>query len=834
MTLIILDPNLEGEAGHHLAYDLAIAKEALARAEPATIVAHRRFPATTIEGVRILPHFTETTYAVRHADPVTGRLDDYRALNDLLQDELAALPRGEFRPGDCVLVPTTTENHLAGFLGWMKGFDPSEAPLFVVHLMFPSGVAVDAAGRSSVEDPLRALFYRLADRVGQEGGPPVHLFASGGQHAAEFSALLGRAIAPHPLPIRPEPGAAAAPQRALLFAGDARIDKGVALLPALLPRLAAANPDWRFAAHVNAAQAWGEARAAAEALPGLRAGAPNIEVTSGRLAATAYLDLLRGARIALFPYDPALYRRKSSGVLWEAISLGLPVVVPAGTWLENEARHWGAGHVAYPAHSADAIAEAFADALPRIPELQARSVEAGLRYRAANGAPALVDQIAALWVRHKATAALVRRALHTPVDLQRMEAGWHRPETVDGRQVRWTAQEPVIAFDWPFDEPWEVELTLLSFFGADQLDRCEAVAGETPVSLSSTRIGRGARLVVQGPGPGRAQPRVTLKLRFPFTYRPANEARDLGVLVAGIRLGPVAQQGAALVARAQDGPAARVLGAPAAGGGWPVAPALSGEVTADPAAPCVLAFRFGPAAVPALRGLVLYVNAVPVPMQTSAAGAEWLATATLPPALLRQGEPAAWDLVADQDAGAAPVLRGVAAAPMAGTSVRDAEAVTSGDEAQHLSAPDGEQDAPAHGSLDDTPARDGTRIRWDLSAGIGPQEGPLDELGIPGGVRWVVARRACLVLEAAEEGPARLQLRYRSLLPRQGLRAALNGDAETVLEATGTGLREAHGLVLDLALRAGVNELALHFTGAVREPGTGRELVLLIEDAAIG
>ena len=31
MALVILDPNLEGEAGHHLAYDMAIAREARAR-----------------------------------------------------------------------------------------------------------------------------------------------------------------------------------------------------------------------------------------------------------------------------------------------------------------------------------------------------------------------------------------------------------------------------------------------------------------------------------------------------------------------------------------------------------------------------------------------------------------------------------------------------------------------------------------------------------------------------------------------------------------------------------------------------------------------------------
>ncbi|WP_198371013.1 hypothetical protein, partial [Roseomonas rosulenta] len=614
--------------------------------------------------------------------------------------------------------------------------------------------------------------------------------------------------------------------------------------------------------HVNAAAAWGEARAAAEALPGLRAGAPNIEVAAGRLAPEAYLDLLRGARIALFPYDPALYRRKSSGVLWEAISLGLPVVVPEGTWLEHEARHWGAGHVAHAAHSAEAIADAFADALPRIAELQARSAEAGARYRAANGAAALIDQVAALWVRHKATAALVRRALHTPIDLQRMEAGWHRPETVDGRQVRWTAQEPVIAFDWPFDEPWEVELTLLSFFGAEQLDRCEAVAGEGPVSLSYTRIGRGARLVVQGAGPGRAQPRVLLKLRLPYTYRPANEARDLGVLVAGIRVGPVAQEAAARMVRAQDGPSARVLGTAAAGGGWPVAPALSGEVASDPATPCVLAFCFAPAGIPVLRSLALHVNAVPVPMEISAAGEEWLATATLPPALLRQGAPAAWDLVADAAAGEAPVLRRVSAAPMAGTAAPGAgpaevrahadpteataqdgvTAVPARDDLAEVAARigladapsrEGFADAPSRDGIGDAPSCDGACIRWDLSAGIGPQEGPFEDLGIAGGVRWVVARRACLVLEAAAEGPARLKLRYRSLLPRQALRAELNGGPETAIEATGTGLREAHELSLDVALRAGMNELALHFTGAVREPGTGRELVLLIEAATI-
>jgi hypothetical protein len=236
MALVILDPNLEGEAGHHLAYDMAIAREAMARGEAVSIVANRRFTTAAIDGVRFLPHFSTSTYAELHPDPVTGAADDWRLLNDLLQSELALLPRSEFRPGDAVLVPTATENHLAGYIGWMKGFDPLEAPLFLLHLMFSSGVTVDAEGRQVVEEPLRALFYRLAERAALEAGPPVHLFASGGQHAAEFSALFGRPVPAHPLPICPQPGPDHPEplRRALLFAGDARVDKGVG---------AAARPD---------------------------------------------------------------------------------------------------------------------------------------------------------------------------------------------------------------------------------------------------------------------------------------------------------------------------------------------------------------------------------------------------------------------------------------------------------------------------------------------------------------------------------------------------------------------------------------------------------------
>ena len=105
---------------------------------------------------------------------------------------------------------------------------------------------------------------------------------------------------------------------------------------------------------------------------------------------------------------------------------------------------------------------------------------------------------------------------------------------------------------------------------------------------------------------------------------------------------------------------------------------------------------------------------------------------------------------------------------------------------------------------------------------------------MPPDVRWVASRTARLAVETNAAGPARLTLRYRSLLPHQRMEVTADGGAPMAVEIEGAGLKQAGEVVLDLALRAGMNDLALAFDGAVQEPGTGRELVLLLERAVFG
>ena len=430
---------------------------------------------------------------------------------------------------------------------------------------------------------------------------------------------------------------------------------------------------------------------------------------------------------------------------------------------------------------------------------------------------ALIDQIAGLWVRHKAAASLVARPTSMAIDLARLDGGWHRPEPLDGRTVRWAMQEPSISFDWPFEEAWALEITLLSFFGVEQLDRVEVQGTELPVTFSWQRDGRGARLMLRGPGPGRARPRIDLRLRLPYTYRPQNDARDLGVLVGAMQVGLAAGAGGAAAPGPTTLPVIRVTAPEHADGGWRLSPGTGGVLLAAPERPCVLAFRLrcDPMTPPPVLMLHLGGTAARLRLSPQADGL-WLGTALLPPALLRAaGEQADWDLVAEAPVGQVVTLVSAEANGLAATT----RPMPPGDVAPAAALP---------------PSPTGPRLRWDLAQGLGPSEGPFPDLGVPAGVRWVVAREARLVVETDATGPARLTLRYRCLVPRQQMRMTLAGGTPVQLDIEGAGLRQSGEIVLDLALRPGINEVALAFTAGVREPGTGRELVLLVEQATFG
>src|SRR5262249_123560 len=153
-----------------------------------------------------------------------------------------------------------------------------------------------------------------------EPGAQIDFFGGGRQLAREFSELLGAPVEPHPIPNCPRRQKTKDSQSrpaALLFAGDAKVDKRIPLLPRLPHRLGEAWPDWDFLAHVNSGPAWGSALTACGELTTVAEHRPNLKLRTGRLSRDEYLSLMEDADCMVSTYDPVVYAHKSSGVVWE-------------------------------------------------------------------------------------------------------------------------------------------------------------------------------------------------------------------------------------------------------------------------------------------------------------------------------------------------------------------------------------------------------------------------------------------------------------------------------------------------------------------------------------
>jgi glycosyltransferase involved in cell wall biosynthesis len=148
----------------------------------------------------------------------------------------------------------------------------------------------------------------------------------------------------------------------LVFAGGARAEKGNAKLPEALKAVAGRA---RFTVHsgpVDSAsdplvqQAHRQLRAMAGA---------SIKILDYALEPEAYSALLASADLLLLPYDAAAYGPRSSGILAEALALGVPAVVPSGCWMAEVAGTQRAVMIAQD----DTLAAALTGALDRLPEL---------------------------------------------------------------------------------------------------------------------------------------------------------------------------------------------------------------------------------------------------------------------------------------------------------------------------------------------------------------------------------------------------------------------------------------------------------------------------------
>lgn len=131
------------------------------------------------------------------------------------------------------------------------------------------------------------------------------------------------------------------------YLGDARDEKGYYLLPDLIEAVQSKHQNdqsIRFLIQSNLAQGGNfKSIAALERLKVLRGS--GVKLIYGPFDSHEYANLLLRSSIIVIPYDASQYEARSSGILAEAMAVGIPCVYPDGTWMSKVAK--GHNGVAY-------------------------------------------------------------------------------------------------------------------------------------------------------------------------------------------------------------------------------------------------------------------------------------------------------------------------------------------------------------------------------------------------------------------------------------------------------------------------------------------------------
>lgn len=239
---------------------------------------------------------------------------------------------------DVVLLPTVSEIEL---LALAEAFRRSPALLAARwHLIFrrsvfPGSRQLPPASTAELA-ALRDAFQRCAE-LNRSG---VLSFYSDTEELSEhYQIATGLPFSTLPIPHTQQPAPAADGPVRICYVGDARTEKGYQYLPHIVGDL------WRdyvkkgkaaFTIQSNYNVPQGEPAAIVARGKLRQYASDDVRLIESPLSSSEYWSILLASGANLLPYDRQNYYARSSGVLAESLAAGVPVVVPAGTWMSRQ------------------------------------------------------------------------------------------------------------------------------------------------------------------------------------------------------------------------------------------------------------------------------------------------------------------------------------------------------------------------------------------------------------------------------------------------------------------------------------------------------------------
>jgi glycosyltransferase involved in cell wall biosynthesis len=389
-----LDTSLQTDVGHFANACRHITGEFRRRQFAVDIYGNRKMISLLAKELGGMPFFRHAAFEniVAHlpisvlyrADYILGRIS-------FLQDLKSIWRRG---PYDLVYVNSILPAQLAALALWLRTFANGEGPDVVAEFGAPSGVGMaDRAMQGSLRWRRLTPFYVEAAGLFGAGTRRPLLFTFDATASADYAEILQ-------MPVETMPAVHAGLKVPRLrcgrdggmiisFLGHQQEYKGYDLVPEIVRCLQARAVPVRILVH-NGDPADDpisrELRAMANTCAEL--------VFEHTPAGEAYWqDLLEQSDLIVLPYLPARYRASYSAIAIEAVSAGIPLVVPAGTTMETLTRTYKTGATTFAESNPTEIANAIEQAVNDFENLAQRSVSGAVRWNLANGAQAFVDRL---------------------------------------------------------------------------------------------------------------------------------------------------------------------------------------------------------------------------------------------------------------------------------------------------------------------------------------------------------------------------------------------------------------------------------------------------------
>ncbi len=390
MRLILLEPRLKDYIGHFFNHNLALARAAQRMGMPVRAIIHRRAdPALVSELAR---HGVEVT--LRFHDDIIESLRARAFMWPLATLDYGYALYQEMRHSerdDILLTQSGELDYLAGVAMVMSASRRKKSDLYMKMFYWERNEATSAT-------PRLVKFYRLMTeallRRLHPGG--LHLLGETAPIAAYIAERLGRDVLAVPVVIDWESMQRAPETHTILhvgFLGDMREEKGFRQFAEAIGRVKGL-----FVLETQAVQPTATPPAEAEALRAPLRKIPGAILHESPLSWEAYYDLVGKLDIVVLPYDPAKYRRRTSGILAEALGLEKVVVVPSNCYLGDTVKQIGAG-ITYDDYSVQGLSAAIEEAIRRHDEIRLRLKEVAPSWRARHSA----DEFLRVLLEHQAT-----------------------------------------------------------------------------------------------------------------------------------------------------------------------------------------------------------------------------------------------------------------------------------------------------------------------------------------------------------------------------------------------------------------------------------------------